>query len=358
MDVKVLLSHKRSASALVLVSVLMGLLILGSGCSDTTEAASEKSHDLSEDALAPAAPAEAHGNTTLRFDPSPQQVAVGDVVAVQLYLENVDNLYGLEAHLTFDEHIVQVEDDDPVQADVQIASGEIPVPDFTVQNVVDNFGGRLDYAVVQLRPRPAASGSGIVATIRFKGVSSGTSSIQFTKAKLASPDGLEIPAALQAGTIVVSETTDPTPTATPVPTVTPSPSDPTSTGPPDDTPAPAPTPSPGETPTPSTTVSCPVLYVVRSGDTAFSIARRFGIALDDLATANSLSPAFDIAIGQLLIIPDVPGPTGSAHVVQAGDTLYSIARRYNVSVETLAAVNQLPHPWHVSPDQTLWICPP
>jgi len=100
-----------------------------------------------------------------------------------------------------------------------------------------------------------------------------------------------------------------------------------------------------------------MLYVVRTGDTAFSIARRFGISLNALATANGLSPSYYIRIGQLLTIPGVPGPTGTIHVVQAGDTLYSIARRYGSSVETLAALNRLPHPWHVRLGQTLLICP-
>jgi LysM repeat protein len=58
------------------------------------------------------------------------------------------------------------------------------------------------------------------------------------------------------------------------------------------------------------------------------------------------------------VIPDVPGPEGEFHVVQAGETLYSISRQHNVSVETLAAVNGIPHPWHAPLGETLLICPP
>jgi LysM repeat protein len=108
-------------------------------------------------------------------------------------------------------------------------------------------------------------------------------------------------------------------------------------------------------PTPS---QCAALYVVRTKDTAFSIARRFGISLADLAAANNLASASEIKIGQLLILPGVPGPSSSTHVVQKGDTLYSIARRYGTSVETIAALNQLPHPWHAPLGRTLTLCLP
>jgi LysM repeat protein len=101
---------------------------------------------------------------------------------------------------------------------------------------------------------------------------------------------------------------------------------------------------------------CATLYVVRTGDTAFSIARRFGVSLSALATANGLPSSYYIQIGQLLVIPGVPGPTADTHLVQKGETLYSIARRYGASVETLAAINHLPHPWHVRAGQTLLIC--
>jgi LysM repeat protein len=310
---------------------------------------------LAEVAVVPVAQEVAQGSTVLHFDPSPLQVAVGGVAEVRLRLENVENLYGLEAHLTFDKNVVQVEDSDLNQEGVQIAAGEIPYPEFTVQNIVDNLGGWLDYATVQLAPRPAANGSGVVATIRFKGVSQGTSPIHFTSAKLASPDGFAIPVTLQDGSIIVGEIVGPTPT--PAPSVPP---EPTATAPtePTHTPGtPTPTPTPGATPSPAPPV-CPTLYVVRTGDTAFSVSLRFGVSLEALAAANDLPASFRINIGQILVIPDVPGPVGEFHVVQAGETLYSISRQHNVSVETLAAVNGIPHPWHAPLGETLLICPP
>jgi len=356
-DVSVLLSQKRSVSALVLIVVVIGLPIITSGCIGTTQAASRLQQGGKDGASAlpgnpvvPVVRLAAQGSTILHFDPSPAQVTVGSVGAVQLRLENVDNLYGIEVHLTFAKNILQIEDDDPGRGGVQITTGEIPYPDFTVLNIVDNLGGRLDYAVVQLAPRLPASGSGVVATIRFRGVNPGTSAINFTHVKLASPDGFAIPVTLQSGTVIVSETVPPTATSPPT------------TAAPTDTPGPTATPSPPTavpsiTPTPVPAPVCPALYVVRSGDTAFSISRRFGVSLDALAAANNLPASFNLKIGQLLVIPGLSRPSVATHVVQGGDTLYSIARRYGTSVETLDAINHIPYPWYVQARQTLLICP-
>jgi LysM repeat protein len=389
----------KSWSALAILVILLGF---ASGCIGVTQAASGDQGNVgqqtrNENLLAPPAEPVAQENARLYFEPSPGQTTVGNVAAVRLRLENVQNLYGLEVHLTFDASVVQIEDDDPSRAGVQIALGEIPHPEFIVQNMVDNNGGRVDYAVVQLSPRPPASGSGVVATLHFRGLREGSSPIRFIGAKLASPEGLEIPVTLQEGSIVVGPIPDDTPTPTGTsgaptasPSVTPThtpqgptaspdatptntpqgptstatatqtPQAPTSTSQPPTAAPPSSTPTPAGSPAPTVTLpdmsGCPTLYVVRTGDTAFSIARRFGVSLGALASANGLPSSYYIQIGQLLVIPGVPGPTADTHVVQKGETLYSIARRYGASVETLAAINRLPHPWHVRTGQTLLIC--
>jgi LysM repeat protein len=341
------------------------LLALANACTSRTEAAfnvREQPLLLSQSA--------AQGNAQLRI--VSQQVEVGRVAGVQVRLENVNNLYGIQVHLSFDASLVQVQDDDPGRDGVQISPGDVPQPDFMVQNRADNTGGLVDYALVQLAPRPPASGSGVVATIHFRGLRAGTSAIRFTAVKLASPEGDEIAVTLQEGNIVVVNAPVPTtPPGTPAPTTPPNTPAPTM---PADTPAPttpagtpaptsaSPTQPPAPTPAPSvvqpTTSQCAALYVVRTNDTAFSIARRFGISLDSLAAANSLTSTSKIKIGQLLVLPGVPGPSSASHVVQSGDTLYSIARRYGTSVETIAALNQLPHPWHAPLGRTLALCLP
>ena len=96
-------------------------------------------------------------------------------------------------------------------------------------------------------------------------------------------------------------------------------------------------------------------YVVKSGETLSQIARRFGVTVQAIVTANGLTNPNLIWAGQNLIIP-APGtipsapattvPAGSFTVqttyrVQSGDSLYKISRQFGVSLTALMAANQL-----------------
>jgi murein DD-endopeptidase MepM/ murein hydrolase activator NlpD len=72
-------------------------------------------------------------------------------------------------------------------------------------------------------------------------------------------------------------------------------------------------------------------YQVQSGDTVASIANKFGISADTIRWANNLS-GDKIKIGQTLKILPV---TGVAHVVSAGDTVYSIAKKYDADSQAI-----------------------
>ena len=83
-------------------------------------------------------------------------------------------------------------------------------------------------------------------------------------------------------------------------------------------------------------------YTVQAGDTLYSIARRYNTTVDALKNVNNLTSNV-LSIGQVLKIPTSndggsPLPT---YTVQTGDTLYSIARRYNTTVDALKSVNNL-----------------
>ncbi|MBA3531368.1 MAG: LysM peptidoglycan-binding domain-containing protein [Ardenticatenales bacterium] len=90
-------------------------------------------------------------------------------------------------------------------------------------------------------------------------------------------------------------------------------------------------------------------YVVKSGDTLYSIATRHGTTVEALMAANALtSPT--IYVGQTLqmagggaAMPSAAA-AGGTHVVQPGDTLFSIARRHGTTVEALMALNGLSTP--------------
>ena len=82
-------------------------------------------------------------------------------------------------------------------------------------------------------------------------------------------------------------------------------------------------------------------YTVKSGDSLWSISRKFGVTVNDLKKVNNLSSNL-LSIGQNLIIPGKNNNTSSnEYVVKKGDTLYGIANKYNVSVDNLKSYNNL-----------------
>ena len=113
-------------------------------------------------------------------------------------------------------------------------------------------------------------------------------------------------------------------------------------------------------------------YIVQSGDTLYSIARRSGVSLNTLLSINGLSQSSIIFPGQSLTVGQSDGRTVSAgytpskttatststsgtYTVQAGDTLYSIARRSGVSLNTLLSINGLSQSSIIFPGQSLTV---
>jgi len=84
--------------------------------------------------------------------------------------------------------------------------------------------------------------------------------------------------------------------------------------------------------------------VVQPGETLSSISRMYGVSSWTIASANRLANPNRIYVGQRLYIPNTdkdggaPG-CGSTYIVRSGDTLYSISRAFGVSPWSLAAAN-------------------
>lgn len=120
-----------------------------------------------------------------------------------------------------------------------------------------------------------------------------------------------------------------------------------------------------QTPTPETVPAGLTIHVVQRGENLFRIALRYGTTPEALAQLNGISNVTLIQVGQRLLVPvtdaatadviattpitAVPDtaaaisalPTDGIHTVVAGETLFSIASRYNLTVNDLATANNL-----------------
>jgi LysM repeat protein len=82
-------------------------------------------------------------------------------------------------------------------------------------------------------------------------------------------------------------------------------------------------------------------YIIQPGDTLAKIATRYGISWRDLAVANNISNPDLIYAGQILIIPAYINLPAQSYTVRAGDTVSSIARSFGVTVDQLVQTNNL-----------------
>ncbi|MBI4049496.1 MAG: LysM peptidoglycan-binding domain-containing protein [Candidatus Doudnabacteria bacterium] len=82
-------------------------------------------------------------------------------------------------------------------------------------------------------------------------------------------------------------------------------------------------------------------YVVKNGDTLFNISQQYGIKWDLIAELNSLSEPYLLHPGQTLKIPQATTSKleGKIYTIKKGDTLASIARSFNITVDDIIAVN-------------------
>jgi len=141
----------------------------------------------------------------VRLEPATAYVGVGEIVSVQVVVENVINLYGAEVHLTFDPALLEVVDADLSVPGVQVRAGTFPSPDLTALNSVDRAAGKVDFAIVQMPFHEPVSGSGVLVTIPFRGKAAGTCLLICTNVILSTRGGESILATTQNGQVMVME---------------------------------------------------------------------------------------------------------------------------------------------------------
>ena len=82
------------------------------------------------------------------------------------------------------------------------------------------------------------------------------------------------------------------------------------------------------------------IYVVKSGDSLWSIASRYGVEVNQISYGNQLKNPNILVIGQSLLIPE---PL-KEYIVQPGDTLYKISQMYHMDPNELQTFNQIADP--------------
>ena len=91
-------------------------------------------------------------------------------------------------------------------------------------------------------------------------------------------------------------------------------------------------------------------HEVQKGETLYSISRKYGISVGELCSENNLSTSAVIKTGQKLKIPTQNSSETKntqkvektdTYIVKKGDTLYGIAKRFGISVETLTILNKM-----------------
>ena len=124
------------------------------------------------------------------------------------------------------------------------------------------------------------------------------------------------------------------------------------------------------------TVQSTVEVTVKTGDTLYSLAKKYNTTVDEIARLNNLTEPYSLYGGQILKIPSrtdtvvaqtVSIPKSTVNVkpntitrvalqeitVKSGDTLYSLSRQYSVPVNDLAVMNNLNAPFTLSVGQKL-----
>ncbi len=330
----------------------------------------------------------------VRLEPITTQIDVGGNTTVQIQIDNVTDLVGVDIELQYNQNLLQVQDADSITDGTQIQPGDFLAATFVTGNQADNKTGVIRYSVAQTDISPV-SGNGILALVTFLGVSPGNNELSFTTVKLTNNQAKPIAVTPQSGqitintlepqeTLIASEPTaipeqeasatlpsPPTaetqtsgtqsePEATQSPAETTTPPEPTATQNPACRPVPkGPTPDPNICPpTPAPTMpSYPpdgtlgFCYQVKYHDTIYSIAHDYNTSAEVLNIVNDLWPKDMVYAHMALFIPTQLGYGPNFYITKAGDTLQNISEVCHIKVWTIIKVNGLDH--NIDPEATL-----
>lgn len=258
---------------------------------------------------------------SLYLDPPTVSLAVGQTATIRIWAEGVQKVSGLSLSLRLEPgSVAQIVDDNPAEEGTQVALGDL----FPIPFVNEVVGNQVSLQVMR-EPGGNLPANGVVASITLQGMAPGMASLQFVQVGAQDASGGPVEIAPPASGIVSvagagTQATPPPaqPSApvlpTPIPTVAALPPTPVPTG-------------------------RGIYYVVQRGENLFRIGLRFGTTAEAIAAASGIPDPQRVQAGTMVLIPVPSGCAGYGYYVQPGDTLYSISRRFGMTVEELASLN-------------------
>ena len=97
------------------------------------------------------------------------------------------------------------------------------------------------------------------------------------------------------------------------------------------------------------------IYQVEYGDTIDNIAFKSGTTSDNIKNINGFNNDSDLVVGSLIIVPKTENQFFQTYIVKQGDSIYSIARSFDVDPDTILLLNGLNKSDYIYPNQEITV---
>jgi LysM repeat protein len=278
----------------------------------------------------------------LYFD-VPESIELAPLIPVPLIVFGDDAIHQATVEVHIFSSYFKVQDEDLSMPGTQVVPGALPVGAMVTQNSVGE-DGVLHYQVSGLGASSELSRTLLTLHLQAAEPAPEILRFDFIHAEFLGEMGAPLEVQTQSTWVEVMPGGDAPPTPGPPPT---------------DQPTPGPSPIPeGPPPTGGSAGLQPgVYYRIQRGQTLFGVAEAFDVSVEALAAANGIVDVSQVSAGTLLHIPTPPPAGQAAYFVAPRETLYSIARQFGLTVETLASYNALAPPYAVQAGQWIILMP-
>ena len=96
-------------------------------------------------------------------------------------------------------------------------------------------------------------------------------------------------------------------------------------------------------------------YIIKNGDTLENLARSYNVSKEYLIDINNLYYIDDFKEGRELIVPKVSDVYFNTYKIEKGDTLYKIAKKYNINPDLLSSLNGINKDEYIYPNQEIMV---